>query len=47
MTIEEAVRIMENEMPSCGDKLTFTSEEYYDAYRMAIEALHKQMPKTI
>ena len=26
-------------MPSCGEKLTFTSEELYEAYQMAIEAL--------
>lgn len=47
MTVEEAIRIMENEIPSCGDKLTFTSEELYEAHRMVIEALRKQMPKTI
>lgn len=45
MTIEEAVIIMDNEMPSCGDKIAFTSEECYEAYQMAIEALRKQMPK--
>lgn len=45
MKPKEAIRIMENEMPSCGDKLTFTSEECYEAYQMAIEALNKQIPK--
>lgn len=45
MKIEEAIKILENEMPSCGDKLTFTSEELYEAYQMAIDALRKQIPE--
>lgn len=45
MTLEKAQLILENEAPSCGRKLTFTSEERYEAYRMGIKALEKQLPK--
>lgn len=39
MGIDEAILIMENERPHCGDKLTFTEEERYEAYTWAIGAL--------
>ena len=39
MRIDEAILIMENERPHCGDKLTFTEEERYEAYTWAIGAL--------
>lgn len=47
MTLEKAQLILENEAPSCGRKLTFTSEERYEAYRMGIKALEKQIPKRL
>lgn len=43
MRIDEAILIMENERPHCGDKLTFTEEERYEAYTWAIGAL-KELP---
>jgi hypothetical protein len=45
MTESEAIMIIENERPSCGEKIKFTEEEKYEAYSMAIQALEKQMPK--
>ena len=39
MRIDEAILIMENERPHCGEKLTFTEEERYEAYTWAIGAL--------
>lgn len=44
MTESEAIMIIENERPSCGEKIKFTEEEKYEAYSMAIQALEKQMP---
>lgn len=45
MTESEAIMIIENERPSCGEKIKFTEEEKYEAYSMAIQALEKQIPK--
>ena len=42
MTREEAIMIMKNERPHCGEKMTFTEEEKCDAYDMAIEALQRE-----
>ena len=39
MGIDEAILIMENERPHCGEKFTFTEEERYEAYTWAIGAL--------
>ncbi len=39
MTNEEAIQIMENERPHCGKRITFTEEEKYEAFEMAIAAL--------
>lgn len=47
MKLEKATMIMQNKMPSCGDKLTFTSEERYEAYQLTIEVLKKQTPKKL
>ena len=47
MTIEKAKLILENEMPSCGRKITFTSEERYEAYQVGIQAVEKQIPKSV
>ena len=45
MTPKEAIEIVENEKPCCGEKLIFTEEERYEALNMAISALEKQIPK--
>lgn len=45
MTESEAIMIIENERPSCGEKIKFTEEEKYEAYSMAIQALEKQVSK--
>ena len=45
MTPKEAIVIVENEKPCCGEKLIFTEEERYEALNTAIEALEKQIPK--
>ena len=45
MTPKEAIEIVENEKPCCGEKLIFTEEERYEALNMAKEALEKQIPK--
>jgi hypothetical protein len=42
MRICEAILIMENERPHCGEKLTFTESELYEAYTLAIMALRSQ-----
>lgn len=39
MGIDEAILIMENERPHCGEKLTFTEGELCEAYTWAIGAL--------
>ena len=40
MTREEAIMILKNEQPHCGEKITFTESEKYDAYNLAINALY-------
>ena len=42
---EEAIQILDNERPCCGEKVTYSEGERCEAYDMAIEALEKQMPK--
>ena len=44
MTKQEAVTILRNEQPHCGDKIAFSEAEKYEAFNMAIEAL-EQEPK--
>lgn len=39
MTIEKAMMILANEMPSCGNKLTFTESEKYETYQLALTGL--------
>ena len=39
MTIENAKMIMLNEQPHCGEKLTLTESERYEAYNTAIRSL--------
>ena len=43
MTRQEAMTILRNEQPHCGDKIAFSEAEKYEAFNMAIEALqHEQ-----
>ncbi len=39
MTREEAIIILENNRPSCGERIIFKESEVYEAMSMAIEAL--------
>lgn len=38
---EKAIIILKNEQPHCGEKFTFTEEEKYEAYNLAIKALEQ------
>ena len=42
MTREEAIEILENERPHCGEKAVYTEGERCEAYDMAISALRQQ-----
>lgn len=42
---EEAIQILDNERPCCGEKVTYSECERCEAYDMAIEALEKQIPQ--
>ena len=39
MTREEAIAVLENERPACGEKVIYSEGEKCEAYDMAIEAL--------
>lgn len=41
MLENEAIMILKNEKPGCGEKLNFTEEEKCEAYDIAISALEK------
>ena len=43
--VREAINILANERPSCGEKIVYTEGEKCEAYDIAIEALEKQLPK--
>lgn len=43
MTNEEAMMILKNEMPSCGEKLPFAEGKKTEAYEIAIKAIEKQV----
>ena len=46
MTREEAIAVLENERPACGEKVTYSEGEICEAYEMAIEALRQpERPK--
>ena len=45
MTREEAIEILENERPHCGEKAVYTEGERCEAYDMAISALRQQEGK--
>ena len=42
MTIEEAIEILENERPHCGEKAVYTEGERCEAYDMAISTIRQQ-----
>ena len=42
---EEAIAIMKNERPGCGEKIPYTESEKCEAYDIAISAIGKQIPK--
>ena len=42
MTNEEAIEILENERPHCGEKAVYTEGERCEAYDMAISAIRQQ-----
>ena len=42
MNREEAIEILENERPHCGEKAVYTEGERCEAYDMAISALRQQ-----
>ena len=41
--IAEAIDILENEIPHCGKKATYTESELCEAYEMAIRSLQSQL----
>ena len=45
--IREAIEIMRNERPGCGEKIIYTESEKCESYDIAIEALEKQLPKKV
>lgn len=45
MKIQEAIEILKNERPGCGEKVIYTENEKCESYDMAISALEKQIPK--
>lgn len=47
MTEKNAIEILNNEKPSCGEKIIYPEGERCEAYDMAIKALEKQMPKEV
>ena len=40
--IRKAIKILENERPGCGEKITYTEEEKCEAYDVAIHAMRKE-----
>ncbi len=45
MIYQEAIDILMNERPGCGEKVTYTEGERCEAYDIAISAIEKQIPK--
>lgn len=45
MIYQEAIDILMNERPGCGEKVTYTEGERCEAYNIAISAIEKQIPK--
>ncbi len=44
MTPQEAIKILENEKPGCGEKARYSEGELCEAFDMAIEALKRDVP---
>lgn len=42
MTREEAIVVLKNEQPHCGEKALFSEEKKYEAYDVAIKALEQE-----
>lgn len=47
MNNQEAIEILKNERPGCGEKIPYTEEEKCEAYDIAISELEKQTPKKV
>lgn len=45
MIYQEAIDILMNERPGCGEKVTYTEWERCEAYDIAISAIEKQIPE--
>lgn len=45
MNNQEAIEIMKNERPRCGEKIPYTEGEKCEAYDIAISAIEKQILK--
>ena len=45
MNNQEAIAIMKNERPGCGEKIPYTEGEKCEAYDISISAIDKQIPK--
>lgn len=45
MNNQDAIEILKNERPGCGEKIPYTEEEKCEAYDIAISAIEKQIPK--
>lgn len=45
MSYEDAIEILKNERPGCGEKITYTEEERYEAYNIAIHVIRKEWGK--
>ena len=47
MTPQEAIEIIENERPGCGEKVRYSEGELCEAFDMANEALENKIPRKI
>lgn len=47
MNNQEAIEILKNERPGCGEKIPYTEEEKCESYDIAISAIEKQIPKKV
>lgn len=47
MNYEEAINILMNERPGCGEKIPYTESEKCEAYDIAISAIGKQVHKKV
>lgn len=47
MNNQDAIEILKNERPGCGEKIPYTEEEKCEAYDIAISELEKQIPKKV